>query len=228
MCDCSHLVSAPVGACACLCDCRTHLDTPFNRYNCDATLSGYFKEAFGKRFTKADMKEYTPMRANSAPADVDLDTAPGPDLTLLASTADRFGTLVQYNSPGFLRNWRQYRQFGCAVMHIAQVRVCTAVLSGCILSPLHCGILDGRHAVSTGKQETGSKCPTHAARCLRLCSLHGRTPVRCILALASKWSSRLTLRAHSADPPCVLLEGHGRYRGVVASSVGTVRPSVVD
>lgn len=37
---------------------RSKLDTPFTHYNCDAELSGFLKEAFGKRKTKNDMASY--------------------------------------------------------------------------------------------------------------------------------------------------------------------------
>ena len=54
--------------------------------------------------------------------DVDLDTEPDAKLSQLVDTADEIGAMVQYKSPGFLRNWRQYRQFGLAVLQMAQVR----------------------------------------------------------------------------------------------------------
>ena len=42
--------------------------------------------------------------------------------TALIALADRIGPMMQYHSPGFLNNRKQYRQFGLAALEVAQVR----------------------------------------------------------------------------------------------------------
>lgn len=49
------------------------------------------------------------------------EVAPSRELGTLAEAADRLGVLLQYVSPGFLRNIRQHRQFGLAVIQVAQL-----------------------------------------------------------------------------------------------------------
>lgn len=39
----------------------------------------------------------------------------------LKSVADSIGSFMQYQSPGFLKNSRQHRQFGCAALELSQV-----------------------------------------------------------------------------------------------------------
>ncbi len=53
----------------------------------------------------------------------------------LVRAADALGALMQYNNFGFVRNKRQHRQFGLAVIEMAQVGVCvSACLCLCVCS----------------------------------------------------------------------------------------------
>jgi hypothetical protein len=53
----------------------------------------------------------------------------------LVRAADALGALMQYNNFGFVRNKRQHRQFGLAVIEMAQVCVCVSVsLCLCVCS----------------------------------------------------------------------------------------------
>uniref|UniRef100_A0A7S2SK19 Protein O-GlcNAc transferase n=1 Tax=Rhizochromulina marina TaxID=1034831 RepID=A0A7S2SK19_9STRA len=101
------------------------LDRPLVAFNPDDELDPYLKEAQCRRYdprTHPPLANYVRQGPPTAPLS-DLGTpggSPSSGMVQLVHCADVLGRWVQLDCPGFLANVRQHRQFGLAVISIAQ------------------------------------------------------------------------------------------------------------
>lgn len=101
---------------------HSHLDIPVTEYNVDQDLPGNFKNHWAKNlpFLIEDYEEQPglqPHIKDVLPQDFDSYT---PEVQKLICTADSLGTLMQYNTSGFLPNQRIHRAMGLATIEVMQ------------------------------------------------------------------------------------------------------------
>ncbi|XP_062857899.1 tetratricopeptide repeat protein 13 isoform X2 [Trichomycterus rosablanca] len=101
---------------------HSHLDIPVAEYNVDQDLPGNFKNHWAKSlpFLIEDYEEQPglqPHIKDVLPQDFD---SYSPEVQKLICTADHLGTLMQYNTSGFLPNLRIHRAMGLATIEVMQ------------------------------------------------------------------------------------------------------------
>ncbi|KAH3766781.1 TPR repeat protein [Pelomyxa schiedti] len=103
----------------------SQLDTPLDKFDFDAGMDPYFKEAWCKRHHPATLSKYnhqSPTILNKVPdvTPYTPDYTAVPQVAELVHTAAVLGRALQYNSPGFLPNIRQYATLGIGALSTAQ------------------------------------------------------------------------------------------------------------
>ncbi|XP_058248008.1 tetratricopeptide repeat protein 13 isoform X5 [Hemibagrus wyckioides] len=101
---------------------HSHLDIPVTEYNVDQDLPGNFKNHWAKNlpFLIEDYEEQPglqPHIKDVLPQDFD---SYSPEVQKLICTADHLGSLMQYNTSGFLSNQRVHRAMGLATIEVMQ------------------------------------------------------------------------------------------------------------
>ncbi|XP_060738902.1 tetratricopeptide repeat protein 13 isoform X2 [Tachysurus vachellii] len=101
---------------------HSHLDVPVTEYNVDQDLPGNFKNHWAKNlpFLIEDYEEQPglqPHIKDVLPQDFD---SYSPEVQRLICTADHLGSLMQYNTSGFLSNQRVHRAMGLASIEVMQ------------------------------------------------------------------------------------------------------------
>uniref|UniRef100_A0A3B4D3K0 Tetratricopeptide repeat domain 13 n=1 Tax=Pygocentrus nattereri TaxID=42514 RepID=A0A3B4D3K0_PYGNA len=101
---------------------HSHLDIPVAEYNVDQDLPGNFKNHWAKNlpFLIEDYEEQPglqPHIKDVLPQDFE---SYSPDVQKLICTADHLGSLMQYNTSGFLPNLRIQRAMGLATIEVMQ------------------------------------------------------------------------------------------------------------
>ncbi|GAA6086498.1 tetratricopeptide repeat protein 13, partial [Tachysurus ichikawai] len=101
---------------------HSHLDVPVTEYNVDQDLPGNFKNHWAKNlpFLIEDYEEQPglqPHIKDVLPQDFD---SYSPEVQRLICTADHLGSLMQYNTSGFLSNQRIHRAMGLASIEVMQ------------------------------------------------------------------------------------------------------------
>ncbi|XP_021504236.1 tetratricopeptide repeat protein 13 isoform X5 [Meriones unguiculatus] len=101
---------------------HAHLDTPLTEYNVDTDLPGSFKDHWAKNLPflidgyeeqpglQPHIKDVLPQSLEGYKAEVQE----------LICVADRLGSLMQYETPGFLPNKRVHRAMGLAALEVMQ------------------------------------------------------------------------------------------------------------
>ncbi|XP_023096190.2 tetratricopeptide repeat protein 13 isoform X6 [Prionailurus viverrinus] len=101
---------------------HAHLDTPLTEYNIDVDLPGSFKDHWAKNlpFLIEDYEEQPGLQPHIK--DVLHQNFEGykPEVQELICVADRLGSLMQYETPGFLPNKRIHRAMGLAALEVMQ------------------------------------------------------------------------------------------------------------
>ncbi|XP_032743370.1 tetratricopeptide repeat protein 13 isoform X3 [Rattus rattus] len=101
---------------------HAHLDTPLTEYNIDTDLPGSFKDHWAKNlpFLIDGYEEQPGLQPHIR--DVLHQNFEGykPEVQELICVADRLGSLMQYETPGFLPNKRIHRAMGLAAMEVMQ------------------------------------------------------------------------------------------------------------
>uniref|UniRef100_A0AAY5EB56 Tetratricopeptide repeat domain 13 n=1 Tax=Electrophorus electricus TaxID=8005 RepID=A0AAY5EB56_ELEEL len=101
---------------------HSHLDVPVAEYNVDQDLPGHFKNHWAKNlpFLIEDYEEQPglqPHIKDVLPQDFE---SYSPEVQKLICLADHLGTLMQYNTSGFLSNLRVHRAMGLAAIEVMQ------------------------------------------------------------------------------------------------------------
>ncbi|XP_076872583.1 tetratricopeptide repeat protein 13 isoform X2 [Brachyhypopomus gauderio] len=101
---------------------HSHLDIPVAEYNVDQDLPGHFKNHWAKNlpFLIEDYEEQPglqPHIKDVLPQDFE---SYSPEVQKLICAADHLGTLMQYNTSGFLSNLRVHRAMGLAAIEVMQ------------------------------------------------------------------------------------------------------------
>eukprot|EP00727_Mastigamoeba_balamuthi_P006759 m51a1_g2703 putative tetratricopeptide repeat (843) ;mRNA; r:807055-809826 len=105
---------------------RSRLSVPLRSFDYDGEVDPYFKEAWCKHHHPATLVRYRPQPEPSPKDGLPLDPsdvqpAPSsPELEALLKMADHLGSLMQYDSQGFMPNKRQQRSAGLAMIQAAQ------------------------------------------------------------------------------------------------------------
>ncbi|XP_036091455.1 tetratricopeptide repeat protein 13 isoform X2 [Rousettus aegyptiacus] len=104
---------------------HAHLDTPLTEYSVDVDLPGSFKDRWAKNlpFLLEDYKEQPGLQPHIRDVSHQNFESYKPEVQELVCAADRLGSLMQYETPGFLPNKRIHRAMGLAaleVMHAVQ------------------------------------------------------------------------------------------------------------
>ncbi|KAL1784780.1 tetratricopeptide repeat protein 13 isoform X4 [Sigmodon hispidus] len=101
---------------------HAHLDTPLTEYNIDTDLPGSFKDHWAKNlpFLIDGYEEQPGLQPHIK--DVIHQNFEGykPEVQELICVADRLGSLMQYETPGFLPNKRIHRAMGLAALEVMQ------------------------------------------------------------------------------------------------------------
>ncbi|GAB1293800.1 Tetratricopeptide repeat domain 13 [Apodemus speciosus] len=101
---------------------HAHLDTPLTEYNIDSDLPGSFKDHWAKNlpFLIDGYEEQPGLQPHIR--DVLQQNFEGykPEVQELICVADRLGSLMQYETPGFLPNKRIHRAMGLAALEVMQ------------------------------------------------------------------------------------------------------------
>ncbi|XP_038168506.1 tetratricopeptide repeat protein 13 isoform X5 [Arvicola amphibius] len=101
---------------------HAHLDTPLTEYNIDTDLPGSFKDHWAKNlpFLIDGYEEQPGLQPHIK--DVLHQNFEGykPEVQELICVADRLGSLMQYETPGFLPNKRIHRAMGLAALEVMQ------------------------------------------------------------------------------------------------------------
>ncbi|XP_031197658.1 tetratricopeptide repeat protein 13 isoform X4 [Mastomys coucha] len=101
---------------------HAHLDTPLTEYNIDSDLPGSFKDHWAKNlpFLIDGYEEQPGLQPHIR--DVLHQNFEGykPEVQELICVADRLGSLMQYETPGFLPNKRIHRAMGLAALEVMQ------------------------------------------------------------------------------------------------------------
>ncbi|OXB65374.1 hypothetical protein ASZ78_017104 [Callipepla squamata] len=92
---------------------HAHLDTPLTEYNIDADLPGNFKDHWAKNlpFLIENYEEQPGLQPH-----INYRT----DVQELICVADHLGSMMQYETPGFLPNKRIHRAMGLATLEVMQ------------------------------------------------------------------------------------------------------------
>ncbi|XP_006874222.1 PREDICTED: tetratricopeptide repeat protein 13 isoform X2 [Chrysochloris asiatica] len=101
---------------------HAHLDTPLAEYNTDVDLPGSFKDHWAKNlpFLIEDYEEQPGLQPHIKDVLHQNFESYKPDVQELICIADRLGSLMQYETPGFLPNKRIHRAMGLAALEVMQ------------------------------------------------------------------------------------------------------------
>ncbi|XP_075388031.1 tetratricopeptide repeat protein 13 isoform X2 [Tenrec ecaudatus] len=101
---------------------HAHLDTPLAEYNVDADLPGSFKDHWAKNlpFLIEDYEEQPGLQPHIRDVLHQNFESYKLDIQELICVADRLGSLMQYETPGFLPNKRIHRAMGLAALEVMQ------------------------------------------------------------------------------------------------------------
>ncbi|XP_048223382.1 tetratricopeptide repeat protein 13 isoform X3 [Perognathus longimembris pacificus] len=101
---------------------HAHLDTPLTEYNVDMDLPGSFKDHWAKTlpFLLEDYEEQPGLQPHIKDVLHQNFDSYKPEVQELICAADRLGSLMQYETPGFLPNKRIHRAMGLAALEVMQ------------------------------------------------------------------------------------------------------------
>ncbi|XP_044276724.1 tetratricopeptide repeat protein 13 isoform X3 [Varanus komodoensis] len=101
---------------------HAHLDTPLTEYNIDMDLPGKFKDHWAKNlpFLIEDYEEQPGLQPHIKDVLFQTFEKYKPDIQEIICIADHLGSLMQYETPGFLPNKRIHRAMGLAVLEVMQ------------------------------------------------------------------------------------------------------------
>nr|XP_045005929.1 tetratricopeptide repeat protein 13 isoform X2 [Jaculus jaculus] len=101
---------------------HAHLDTPLTEYNVDADLPGSFKDHWAKNlpFLIDGYEEQPGLQPHIRDVLHQNVDSYKPQVQELICAADRLGSLMQYETPGFLPNKRIHRAMGLAALEVMQ------------------------------------------------------------------------------------------------------------
>ncbi|KAM5206406.1 tetratricopeptide repeat protein 13 isoform 2-T2 [Hipposideros larvatus] len=101
---------------------HAHLDTPLTEYNIDVDLPGSFKDHWAKSlpFLIEDYEEQPGLQPHIKDVLHQNFESYKPEVQDLICVADRLGSLMQYETPGFLPNKRIHRAMGLAALEVMQ------------------------------------------------------------------------------------------------------------
>ncbi|XP_037366328.1 tetratricopeptide repeat protein 13 isoform X2 [Talpa occidentalis] len=101
---------------------HAHLDTPLTEYNIDVDLPGNFKDHWAKNlpFLIEDYEEQPGLQPHIKDVLHQNFESYKPEVQELICVADRLGSLMQYETPGFLPNKRIHRAMGLAALEVMQ------------------------------------------------------------------------------------------------------------
>ncbi|XP_069091131.1 tetratricopeptide repeat protein 13 isoform X1 [Pleurodeles waltl] len=101
---------------------HAHLDTTVTEYNIDTDLPGNFKDHWAKNlpFLIEDYEEQPGLQPHIKDVLLQNFESYKPEVQELVCVADRLGSLMQYETPGFLPNKRIHRAMGLATLEIMQ------------------------------------------------------------------------------------------------------------
>ncbi|XP_059026466.1 tetratricopeptide repeat protein 13 isoform X4 [Mustela lutreola] len=101
---------------------HAHLDTPLTEYNIDVDLPGSFKDHWAKNlpFLLEDYEEQPGLQPHIKDVLHQNFESYKPQVQELICVADRLGSLMQYETPGFLPNKRIHRAMGLAALEVMQ------------------------------------------------------------------------------------------------------------
>uniref|UniRef100_A0A8C8S3K8 Tetratricopeptide repeat domain 13 n=1 Tax=Pelusios castaneus TaxID=367368 RepID=A0A8C8S3K8_9SAUR len=101
---------------------HAHLDTPLAEYNVDTDLPGNFKDHWAKNlpFLIEDYEEQPGLQPHIKDVLLQNFDSYKSEVQELVCVADRLGSLMQYETPGFLPNKRIHRAMGLAALEVMQ------------------------------------------------------------------------------------------------------------
>ncbi|XP_047376290.1 tetratricopeptide repeat protein 13 isoform X9 [Sciurus carolinensis] len=101
---------------------HAHLDTPLTEYSVDVDLPGSFKDHWAKSlpFLIEDYEEQPGLQPHIKDVLHQSFESYRPEVQELICVADRLGSLMQYETPGFLPNKRIHRAMGLAALEVMQ------------------------------------------------------------------------------------------------------------
>ncbi|XP_064132708.1 tetratricopeptide repeat protein 13 isoform X3 [Loxodonta africana] len=101
---------------------HAHLDTPLTEYNIDVDLPGSFKDHWAKNlpFLIEDYEEQPGLQPHIKDVLHQNFESYKLEVQELICVADRLGSLMQYETPGFLPNKRIHRAMGLAALEVMQ------------------------------------------------------------------------------------------------------------
>uniref|UniRef100_A0A6J0UFD9 Tetratricopeptide repeat protein 13 isoform X1 n=1 Tax=Pogona vitticeps TaxID=103695 RepID=A0A6J0UFD9_9SAUR len=101
---------------------HSHLDTPLTEYNIDTDLPGKFKDHWAKNlpFLIEDYEEQPGLQPHIKDVLLQKFENYKPEIQEMICTADHLGSLMQYETPGFLPNKRIHRAMGLAALEVMQ------------------------------------------------------------------------------------------------------------
>uniref|UniRef100_A0A8C0J6P9 Tetratricopeptide repeat domain 13 n=1 Tax=Chelonoidis abingdonii TaxID=106734 RepID=A0A8C0J6P9_CHEAB len=101
---------------------HAHLDTPLTEYNVDTDLPGNFKDHWAKNlpFLIEDYEEQPGLQPHIKDVLFQNFESYKPEVQELVCVADRLGSQMQYETPGFLPNKRIHRAMGLAALEVMQ------------------------------------------------------------------------------------------------------------
>ncbi|XP_021122080.1 tetratricopeptide repeat protein 13 isoform X3 [Heterocephalus glaber] len=101
---------------------HAHLDTTLTEYNVDVDLPGSFKDHWAKNlpFLIDDYEEQPGLQPHIKDVLHQNFESYKPEVQELICVADRLGSLMQYETPGFLPNKRIHRAMGLAALEVMQ------------------------------------------------------------------------------------------------------------
>ncbi|XP_053238453.1 tetratricopeptide repeat protein 13 isoform X3 [Podarcis raffonei] len=101
---------------------HAHLDTPLTEYNIDMDLPGKFKDHWAKNlpFLIEDYEEQPGLQPHIKDVLLQKFENYKPEMQEIICVADQLGSLMQYETPGFLPNKRVHRAMGLAVIEVMQ------------------------------------------------------------------------------------------------------------
>ncbi|NXG28045.1 TTC13 protein, partial [Dromaius novaehollandiae] len=101
---------------------HAHLDTPLTEYNIDIDLPGNFKDHWAKNlpFLIENYEEQAGLQPHIKDVLFQNFESYKPDVQELICVADHLGSMMQYETPGFLPNKRIHRAMGLATLEVMQ------------------------------------------------------------------------------------------------------------
>ncbi|XP_062981487.1 tetratricopeptide repeat protein 13 [Elgaria multicarinata webbii] len=101
---------------------HAHLDTPLTEYSIDTDLPGKFKDHWAKNlpFLIEDYEEQPGLQPHIKDVLLQKFENYKPEVQEMICIADHLGSLMQYETPGFLPNKRIHRAMGLAVLEVMQ------------------------------------------------------------------------------------------------------------